>query len=75
MKVERLNVYDCIRVGDWVRFMQDCQLVIGQVDYIVENQIGRVTFYTSVGSAQASHILEHRHAAQPGPTETPAEGA
>ena len=60
--MKRIKKYDCISVGDWVRFMRNCQFVIGEVSYIVDDSPIRVEFYTTAGIVTADSILEHRTA-------------
>lgn len=60
-----LDRYDCIEVGDWVRFMSGGELTIGEVEYIVDSWPPRhVTFYTTAGSTSAEAILETRRAGE-----------
>lgn len=60
--IKHLDKYDCIKLGDWVRFMQSGQLVIGEVEYIIETfPRPGPDFVTDVGVVRADSILEHRH--------------
>ena len=61
-----LEKYDCIQIGDWVRFMRDGKFVIGEVRYIIDDYPSPVAFYTDAGSVPAKSILEHRHQSVPG---------
>lgn len=49
-----------IEKGDWVCFMSDGKLVIGQVEYKKTTVLGWSNVYTSVGMVHEESILEVR---------------
>lgn len=56
-----INVND-IKIGSWVRFYRDNQLVIGQVEYMQRNRVfGNPTIQTDQGTVDARYILEVRN--------------
>ena len=48
------------KIGQWVRFYQAGNLVIGEIRYITENLIGKVTYSTDVGEVAEESIKEAR---------------
>ncbi len=57
-----------IRVGDWVRFYQNGDLVIGVVQYIRRNEFPRdpkPTALTDIGAIEFHYIVECRRAVAP----------
>ncbi len=59
--MKHLKRYDCIDVGDWVRFMKGGELVIGEVQYIIDNgPLPGPDFFTTVGMTRSGDILETR---------------
>ena len=49
-----------VKEGDWVRFYNSGVLVIGKVEYIEKDIIGKVTLNTDVGAVYLSSVLEVR---------------
>lgn len=50
-------------VGDWVRFYQNGNIVIGSVQYIeTAGVIGTTVLKTDVGAVEEKHVLEIRGA-------------
>lgn len=48
-----------IKIGDWVRFMQDGRLVIGKVEYI-KSKLLKPEYFTDAGVVDFDRILEVR---------------
>jgi len=48
--------------GDWVRFMMNGALVIGEVAYADLDRYNRQILYTSAGMVNGGSVLEVRHA-------------
>lgn len=49
-----------IKVGDWIRFYADGQLVIGVVQYIQEDVLHKLCALTDIGSVGFDRIIESR---------------
>lgn len=50
-------------IGDWVRFMRDGRLCIGEVRYIGERDvIGHIQLITDNGAVDSRSVLETRRA-------------
>lgn len=52
--------------GDWVSFMSDNQIVIGQVEYITE-EFGHIYLATTVGNVSIRSVLELKTRSEPLP--------
>ena len=46
-----------VGIGDWIRFYQGGQLVIGQVEYVKIDSIGQREAWTDIGAVRISHNL------------------
>lgn len=52
-------------VGDWIRFMRDSRLVIGEVRYVERDRWGGdATVVTDCGSVSSDEVLEIRRASE-----------
>ena len=55
-----MNKVNKVKIGDWVRFYQQGKLVIGSVEYIDIDCVGKVTICTDVGGTSPESVLERR---------------
>ena len=49
-----------VKVGDWVRFYQGGELVIGVIQYLEKNSLGHMIAKTDIGAVDVQYILEAR---------------
>ena len=49
-----------VEPGDWIRFYQNGELVIGVVEYIQKDLIGHWQLKTNIGSVDSRYVLEVR---------------